>query len=100
MATVNLRLMTPHEFFDWANRQENQGRFWELDEGQVVEMPPPGEMHGILCGFIAHLLWAYVRKRGRGAVSSNDTGLLVKRKPGTVRGPDTMVLDESRPLRQ
>ena len=95
MATVNLKLMTPNEFFDWANRPENQGRFWELDEGDVVEMPPPGEIHGILCTFIAHLLWRYVLERGRGAVAGNDTGLLVKKKPGTVRGPDIMLFDEA-----
>ncbi len=100
MATVTTNLMTVDEFFDWANRPENADRFWELDEGEVVEMPSPGEIHGILCGFIAHLLWAYVLERGKGAVSSNDTGLLVKRKPGTVRGPDIMLFDESRPLRK
>jgi Uma2 family endonuclease len=100
MATVQTKLLTAEEFFEWANRPENADRFLELDEGEVVEMPPPGEIHGVLCGFIAHLLWAYVLERGKGAVSSNDTGLLVKRKPGTVRGPDIMVFDESRPLRR
>src|SRR5689334_17656953 len=98
MATVDVRRMTPDEFFEWANRPENEDRFFELDEGEVVEMPPPGELHGLICGFIVHLLWKYVLERGKGQVCSNDTGLLVKKKPGTVRGPDIMLFDESRPL--
>jgi Uma2 family endonuclease len=98
MATATTRPMTADEFFAWANRPENRGHCWELDEGEVVEMPPPGEIHGILCSFIAHLLWGYVFERGKGAVAGNDTGLLVKKRPGTVRGPDIMLFDENRPL--
>jgi Uma2 family endonuclease len=100
MATVTTKPMTAEEFYDWANRPENRDRFWELEHGEVVEMPTPGEVHGILCGFIAHLLWAFVIRRGRGAVSANDTGLLVEENPDTVRGPDLMLFDESLPLDQ
>jgi len=101
MATVTTRPMTADEFFAWANHPENQDRLWELERWEVVEMPSPGELHGILCGFLAHLLWSYVLRRGRGgAVSSNDTGLLVEEGPDTVRGPDLMLFDESLPLDQ
>src|SRR5437867_3101505 len=101
MATVQTKrqtkLLTADEFYEWVNRPENQDKFYELDEGRVVEMPPPGETHGVLCAFIVHLLWMYVIRRGKGYVCSNDTGLVVKRKPGTVRGPDIMLFDESLP---
>jgi Uma2 family endonuclease len=92
--------MTAEEFYRWASRPENQDKLYELDEGKVVEVPPAGESHGVLCAFIAHLLWEYVIRRGKGSVCSNDTGLLIKRRPGTVRGPDVMLFDESRPLNQ
>jgi Uma2 family endonuclease len=55
-------------------------------------------MHGILCGWIAHLLWEYVLERKAGAVSTNDTGLLVETGPDTVRGPDLMLFAESKAL--
>src|SRR5438552_2414389 len=97
MATVQTKRMTVDQFYRWANRPENQDKLYELDEGKVVEMPPPGEPHGVLCAFIVHLLWQYVIQRGKGYVCSNDTGLVVKRRPGTVRGPDIMLFDESRP---
>src|SRR5262249_683850 len=61
------------------------------------EMPPPGEYHGVICSFIAHLLWEYVfRRGGKGLVCGNDTGLLIQRNPDTVRGPDVMFFEETR----
>jgi Uma2 family endonuclease len=100
MATVQTKLLTVDEFYKWASRPENQDKLYELDEGRVVEMPPAGEYHGAICFLIAYLLGKYVFQRGKGYICTNDTGLLVKRRPGTVRGPDIMLFDENRPLRK
>jgi Uma2 family endonuclease len=100
MATVETKLLTAEEFFEWGNRPENEGRLWELDQGRIVEMPPPGEFHGVNCSFIVYLLWQYVIKHGQGYVCSNDTGLIVARDPDTVRGPDIMLFGERRTLEQ
>jgi Uma2 family endonuclease len=96
MATVEATFVTADEFWDWVDRPENQSKHWELDEGEIVEMPPPGELHGIICGWMIYLFWQFVVRRGKGAVAGNDTGLLVGRNPDTVRGPDIMVFAESR----
>jgi Uma2 family endonuclease len=90
--------MTADEFWEWANRPENRNRRFELDAGEVTEEPPPGELHGILCGWIAHLLWGYVQERNAGAVSTNDTGLLVETNPDSIRGPDLMLFADSKAL--
>jgi Uma2 family endonuclease len=66
-----------------------------LENGEIVEMPSPSELHGIVCAWIVHLLWKYVIQRGCGRVCSNDTGFVVKRQPDTVRGPDIMVFETS-----
>jgi Uma2 family endonuclease len=100
MTTAATGLMTAEEFFAFVQRKENQGRYFELFRGKVLEMPPPGERHGIVCGWIGHLLWGYVIRRGAGAVCTNDTGLIVQENPDTVRGPDVMLFGESRPLDQ
>src|SRR5262245_57504478 len=95
MATVNTNLLTADEFWDWAHRPENQHRHFELEYGEIVDMPPPGIEHGLTCGWIVHLLWSYVRQRGHGSVCSNDTGLLVAQSPDTVRGPDAILFGET-----
>ncbi len=94
MATVETKRLTAEEFWEWVNRPENQDKLFELDRGEVVEVPRPAEFHGVLCAWIAHLLWRFVLQRGRGFVCSNDTGLLVERDPDTLRGPDLMFIDE------
>src|SRR5437868_1654586 len=98
MGTVTTQRMTAEEFWDWASRPENQDRLFELDRGEAKEMPPPGDAHGSICAWIAHLLWEYVLRRGKGRVTSNDTGVLVGRDPDSVRGPDLMLFGESAPV--
>ena len=95
MATVQTTRMTAEEFWEWASRLENRDRLYELDRGEVVDVPPPTPKHGALCRWTSHLLWNYVLRRGAGRVTSNDTGLLVGRQPDTVRGPDVMLFAES-----
>lgn len=98
MSAVSTALMTAEEFFEWANRPENAGTRYELEDGRVIELPSPGYRHGLLCSWIAHLLWNFAIARGRGRVASNDTGLVVRRNPDTTRGADVMFFDSSPPL--
>jgi Uma2 family endonuclease len=86
MASVATRLMTADEFYDWVHRPENRDRRFELEQGEVVEMSPPGERHCAVSGNTAWVLGAYVRQQKRGYVCTNDMGLLLERDPDTVRG--------------
>lgn len=87
--------MTADEFRRWVDLPANRGRWWELDQGRVVDMPPPQAPHGTICAWVAHLLWAFAVARGRGRVTTNDTGLIVETDPDTVRGVDVMFFDAS-----
>jgi Uma2 family endonuclease len=98
MSTVQTGLMTADEFWEWGNRPENAGKRVELVRGEIVEMSSPGEIHGSVCWWIGALLAFYVVKRGKGRAAVNDTGLVVEEDPDTVRGPDVIFFDESRPL--
>lgn len=94
--TAPAGLMTAEEFYDWACLPENADRKWELDDGVPVEvegpdMPPPGELHGVICWVVAFVLGKYLYQRGAGYLCTNDSGLLVRRRPDAVRGPDIML---------
>lgn len=60
MSTVQSSVMTADEFWEWSSRPENRDRYYELDRGEVVEMPSPGERHGVLCMWIEYRLMHYV----------------------------------------
>jgi Uma2 family endonuclease len=104
--TAPAGLMTAEEFYDWANRPENADRRWELEDGVPVEVSSeesdisPGELHGVVCWLVARLLGNYLFARGAGYLCTNDTGLLVRRGPDTVRGPDVTLYLAGKPVGQ
>jgi Uma2 family endonuclease len=87
-ASLATPLMTAEEFGKFVARPENDGRFFELVRGKVIELPPPKRLHGSTCGNIAGLLYNFKRQVKWGDVTSNDSGIILERDPDTVRGPD------------
>ncbi len=88
MATVVSGPMTATEFFQWVHRPENRDKFFELERGKVVEMPPPSKYHGFVCGNVSGILRNYASQSKSGYPCSNDSGIQVEDDPDTVRGPD------------
>lgn len=82
-------LMTAEDFYTWMELPENADKRYELENGVPIEMPPPSKPHGGICFLVAHMLGLYLLPRG-GSVFTNDTGLVIRRRPDTVRGPDVM----------
>ena len=92
--------LTAEEFYDWANRPENAGRWCELERGEVIDVPPPKHLHGVVCWLVSAILAQYVIRRGAGYACTNDTGIIVERRPDTVRGADVMLFLKSKPWDQ
>lgn len=94
MSSVTTKLLTAEEFFDWVGLPANRGRRFELRAGEVMEMPPAGKYHGFVCGNIAGILRNFAIARKRGYVCTNDAGVVIKRNPDSVRGPDVTFYDD------
>ena len=60
----------------------------ELVEGRIIEVPPPGYEHGKICARISRLIGNQVEDGGLGEVVTNDSGIITRRDPDTVRGAD------------
>ena len=85
MATVApTKLMTAEEFM---KADLGEGTF-ELVRGEVVEVAPPMPDHGRVCANVVFTLESYGRQSGSGYVLANDSAVLTRRGPDTVRGPD------------
>jgi len=78
------RLLTAEEFFALPG----DGPPAELVRGQVVMMNMPRPIHGWLCGEIAFQLKLYLAGHDLGSVFTNDTGVITRRSPDSVRGAD------------
>lgn len=87
-ATATAQLFTAEQFHEWAHRPENVNRWFELVRGEVIELPPPTRLHGVICGNVARILGNHAFAQGKGYVASNDSGVILERDPDTVRGPD------------
>jgi len=81
-------LMTADEFYDFVNHPENSARDFELVRGEVIELSRPTRIHGRVCVNTGFALETFARKKKKGYVVSNDSGVILERKPDTVRGPD------------
>jgi Uma2 family endonuclease len=85
------RLVTAEEFA----RIPNDDYHYELVEGRVVRVSPPGSRHGVLATEIAALLLHHVKARGLGAVMTT-AGVKLAANPDTVREPDIAFVRQDR----
>ena len=60
---------------------------FELIDGELVPMSPPGFDHGCIVADIASALREFVRRRKLGLIAV-EAGFLVSHDPDTVRSPD------------
>ena len=78
-----LRTMTADELL----RMPEDGSRYELLEGELHQMAPPGFQHGVVGDDLASRLSVYVRNQSLGRVTG-EVGFLLSRNPDTVRAPD------------
>src|SRR5438105_13809351 len=90
--TTTEKLLTAEEFFCLPDKGMRQ----ELIDGKVIEMPPPGQQHGGTSGDIAGHLWSFITPRRLGRVLTNDAGVILRRGPDTVLGPDVCFIAAER----
>jgi Uma2 family endonuclease len=83
---VSEKAITAEEFFRMPEPAD--GTRYELAQGQLVTMSPPGPRHGEVCASILVRVQQFVKANQLGRVACNDRGIITGRDPDTVRGPD------------
>lgn len=87
--------LTAEDFLELVQRPENANKWLELERGEVIEMPAPTKPHGFVCLNIGRLVANYTFEVGRFYAVGNDSGVILRRNPDTVRGPDVAVYDDA-----
>ena len=85
-----LRTMTADELL----RMPEDGSRYELLEGELHQMSPPGFLHGIVGDELESRLSEYVRRKSLGRVTLAETGFLLSHDPDTVRAADIAFVSE------
>lgn len=85
------RLVTAEELA----RYPDDGYKYELVEGRVIRMSPPGFVHGRIAARIAFLLESHARPADLGAVLV-ELGVKLMTNPDTVRAPDVAFIRRDR----
>jgi Uma2 family endonuclease len=67
---------------------EEESRWCELIEGEIVWMSPPGAAHGLVSQNLSFLLWQFVAEHNLGLTFAAETGFIVSRNPDSVLAPD------------
>src|SRR5438270_13850709 len=73
----------------------DDGNRYELVQGELRKMSPPGADHGGVAAAIIISLGSYVKERRLGKVYS-EIGFRIARKPDTVRAPDAAFVRRER----
>src|SRR4051812_44007689 len=92
---VQEKLYTADEL--WNLSDNDADKRYELDEGNLIEMSPSGEEHGLIAMTIGALMFIFVRQYKLGKVTAAETGyLLFSGPPQTVRAPDVGFISQDR----
>lgn len=68
----------------------------ELVKGEIVAMSPGGARHSRVTGNAFRLVDAHCRAKGFGRALTGEAGVIVARRPDTVRGADVAVISYER----
>ena len=77
-------------------RMPDDGRRYELVEGELIGMAPAGGRHGHVAMQIGWRIAEHVVKNGLGTAFAAETGFLLTRNPDTVRAPDAAFISADR----
>lgn len=77
-------------------RMPRDGWRYELVEGVLHRMPPPGFDHGSIAGRFGGLLFTHVHPRKLGRVLAAETGFQISSDPDTVLAPDVSFVRKER----
>ena len=91
---IQQQLYTVNDVWELAHQPGNANHY-ELIEGDLFEMPPPGYEHGRLAVEISYYIWSFVKEHGLGTVTV-ETGYHPPEGRHTLLSPDVAFLSSAK----
>jgi Uma2 family endonuclease len=92
---IRQQTYTVDEVWELAHQPENENRYFELIEGELIEMPPPGGAHGQLASKLARYLGNFADEHNLGVVTV-ETGYHPPNNRKTLLAPDVAFISKER----
>jgi Uma2 family endonuclease len=92
MSTTQTHLMTAEELIQLPD----DSLCHELIKGELLTMPPPGDLHGAVTMNLAGLLFIHVKANNLGIMRAAETGFKLESNPDTVLAPDIAFIASDR----
>ena len=92
------QLISAEDFLAIAARPEYDERSIELVDGEIIEMPKAGGLHGQITFLLSLKIGIHVVENGLGVVTAAETGFILERNPDgrdTVRALDIAFLSSA-----
>src|SRR5438552_3045749 len=97
---VQEKIYTVDDLWEVSQSEDSDIRRFELDEGELVELSPTSDAHGLVALWLAHLILTFVKAHGLGKVFAAETGFVISVNPdtgrNTVRAPDIAFVSKDR----
>jgi Uma2 family endonuclease len=68
------KMMTIEEYLVFANLPENDGKYFELNNGEIIEMTPPATTHNYIVTRLVYLIYGFVEDNDLGFVFGDNNG--------------------------
>jgi Uma2 family endonuclease len=99
--TQSTRLLTVADLAVLPSELPSGTVLYELDNGRLVIMPPPGDIHGAVEAHITAELMFQGERRDLGKVRCGEVGVILWRNPDRVVGADAVfIANASLPIRR
>src|SRR6185503_2311344 len=90
--TTQTHLMTAEELI----RLPDDSMCHELIKGELLTMPPPGDLHGAVTMNLTGPLFNHVKANNLGVLRAAETGFKLESNPDTVLAPDIAFIARDR----
>ncbi|MCU0480043.1 MAG: Uma2 family endonuclease [Anaerolineae bacterium] len=88
------KMTTIDEYLVFASLPENDGKYFELNNGEIIEMTPPTSRHVRVAGYIFAYLLGYIESNDLGIVFADNCGYLLSKRRLVI--PDASFVSKGR----
>ena len=74
----------------------DDGKWYELVRGELIEMPPPSFMHMVVTGRVGHLFASFVVEHNLDFIYGPEAAAYIEQRPDTVRAADYALIARDR----